>query len=209
MTERPAIPTAMPRVDRGSSPTGAIVIVGSAGAIDALIQLLAMLTAKFPLPIIVAQHLSRSSISLLPAILNWHCAVRAKWAEDDEEPQAETVYVVPPARQLQVTERGFKLSALRPDASGWLTSPDALLHSVAARYGARSVGIVLSGMLTVGIGGFRAIKSVGGITFAQNQASSQFFDMPRSATDLGKADMIYSPANIAAALNVLAEQRAQ
>jgi len=98
------------------------------------------------------------------------------------------------------------LTALPPTSAIWLGTGDRLINSVAAVYGARSIAIVLSGMMSAGICGLRAVRAQGGITMAQNDASSAYFDMPCAAIDFGKADIILPPSRLAGALQVIAEE---
>jgi chemotaxis response regulator CheB len=185
----------------------AVAIIGSAGGIPALIELLAFLPSSFPFPIIVAQHLSPSLPSVLPGILARRTGLAVKWAEPEERPCGGIVYVVPPGRQLEIRADGFAISALPLYSRGWLVCPDRLLCSLAECYGAGAVGIVLSGMLAAGIVGLRAIRRRGGIIIAQSGRSSRFFDMPVGAIDLGKAELVLSPARIAEALVIFSEER--
>ncbi|HJU17594.1 MAG TPA: chemotaxis protein CheB [Stellaceae bacterium] len=197
-----------PTVSTGSvRKRSAVAIIGSAGGIPALIELLAVLPASFPFPIIVAQHLSPTLPSTLPAVLASRAPLAVKWAEPGERPVGGVVYVVPPGRRLVVAADGFAISTLPLSSRSWLACPDALLSSLAGCYGAGAVGIVLSGVLAVGIAGMRAIRSGGGVAMAQNRSSASFFDMPIGAIDLGKAELVFSPARIAEALIVLAEEQ--
>ena len=59
-------------------------------------------------------------------------------------------------------------------------SADVLYTSVSAAYGARAVGVVLTGGDGDGAAGVQAIKASGGVTMAQDQSSSQQPSMPRN-----------------------------
>ncbi len=181
-----------------------IGVVASAGGIPALTELLQELPAEFPLPILIAQHLPRRASSLA-AILSWRSALKVCWAENGALPQSGQVYVAPPGSSVTLTELGFALTPLPPHSSAWLPSADRMLHSMAERFGARTIAIVLSGMLPAGVNGVRAVRATGGITMAQN-AKAVAFEMPSAAIDFGKAEIIGSPARIAAALRVLSHQ---
>jgi chemotaxis response regulator CheB len=98
------------------------------------------------------------------------------------------------------------LTALPAASASWLGTCDQLINSVAAVYGPRSIAIVLSGMMAAGICGLRTIRAHGGITMAQNDASSAYFDMPCAAIDFGKADIVLPPSRLAGALQVIAEE---
>src|SRR5579884_1883916 len=198
----PALALTDPAVDRSAI----VAIVASAGGIAALVALLAPLPPDFPFPIIVAQHLPPDLPSKLPAVLRVRTRLTVKWAEAGEAASGGTVYLVPPGRQLEVRKNGFEIEALPPSSSSWLASPDALLLSIALRHGGRAIGIMLSGALACGVAGLRAIRRVGGITMAQNAASSTHFAMPTGAIDLAKAEIVLPPARLAQALMIMAEE---
>ena len=82
---------------------------------------------------------------------------------------------------------------------------DVLFQSAAEVYGAGVAAVVLSGAMWDGAKGIAAIAARGGITIAQDEASSGYFDMPASAIDLGRADLIMSPTKMATALQALFE----
>lgn len=200
-------PVTTATIDNGSAPrrSGAVAIVASAGGISALVDLLAGLPRTFGLPIFIAQHLSRTAPSLLTNVLGFRSKLRFKWAEEGEQPDGGTVYVVPAGFRLEVRAEGLALAPLPLPSRSWIASADALLASVALRYGPDAIGVVLSGVLWAGTQGARAIQKAGGIVIAQSEASARHFDMPRAARDLGKADIVFPPRRIAEALIVLAD----
>jgi two-component system, chemotaxis family, protein-glutamate methylesterase/glutaminase len=181
-----------------------VAIVASAGGVSALISLLQALPSAFPLPIFVAQHLPRVK-SMLDVVLSWRTRLDVCWAAEGEEPAAGRVYLTPPGMRLAVTARGFALSPLLDAPSSWLPCGDHLIDSLVARYGSRSIGVVLSGMLPAGVKGLRAIKARGGFVMAQNQSSAGWFEMPAAAIDFAKADIVLPPERLAAALTIIAE----
>jgi two-component system, chemotaxis family, protein-glutamate methylesterase/glutaminase len=190
---------------RSFIPHRIVAIIGSAGGLPALLELLSVLPVTFPFPVIIAQHLSADAPSILPTILGHRTALTVKWADPGEVPRGGVAYVARPGYQIAVTLEGFVISALARTACSWLASPDVLLGSVAECYGSGAIGIVLSGMIPVGAYGLRNIQHVGGITMAQSQISALHTEMPAGAVDLGKAEIVLSPARIAGALIVLAE----
>jgi chemotaxis response regulator CheB len=185
--------------------SGAVAIIASAGGIPALIELFAKLPRGFGLPLFVTQHIRRGP-SLLADIFARHCLLAVSWAAEGEQPTGGHVYLAPPGTGLTIGASGFVLSALPAASTSWLGTCDELMDSVAAVYGPRSIAIVLSGMMPAGIHGLRAVRAHGGITMAQNDASSAYFDMPRAAIDFGKADIVLPPSRLAGALQVIAEQ---
>ncbi len=57
--------------------------------------------------------------------------------------------------------------------------------------------MVLSGTGNDGTEGLKAIKAEGGITFAQDQKTAQYSDMPQNAIDAQAVDFVLSPQQIA------------
>jgi two-component system chemotaxis response regulator CheB len=189
---------------RSGQLAGAVAIVASAGGIPALMSLLSSLPNTFPLPIFVAQHLTRGP-SALDGILGRHTALSVGWAVHGEEARRGHVYVVPPGMRLSVTAAGLEVSQLAPPASSWLAAADHLVTSVAGLYGAHSIGIVLSGMVATGMTGLRAIKACGGFAIAQDRTSSEYFEMPAAAIDFAKAEIVMPPQRIADVLKIIAQ----
>jgi two-component system chemotaxis response regulator CheB len=140
----------------------------------------------FPIPILVVQHLSAALPSQLPAVLGWRTELVVKWAEDGEPMQPGTVYIAPQNRHLLV--RSGQLLALSSAAriGWWRPAVDALLDSAAEVYGAGVVAVVLSGVMWDGAKGIASVAAQGGITIVQDEVTSDHFDMPAAAFDLGR-----------------------
>ena len=83
-------------------------------------------------------------------------------------------------------------------------SIDHFLRSLAESHDGKSIGIVLSGSSSDGALGIEAIKHAGGITFAQEEKSSRYHFMPRSAIATGCVDFVLPPEGIARELAELA-----
>jgi two-component system chemotaxis response regulator CheB len=91
-----------------------------------------------------------------------------------------------------------------PAASGCTPSVDPMLASIAAVYGSRGLGVVLSGMGRDGAEGARALREAGGAVLAQDEASSVVWGMPGAVAAAGLADALLPPAAIG---RLLAERR--
>jgi len=98
-----------------------IVIIGaSAGGVPALMDLARALPADFPAPILVVLHLSPSSPSMLPELMNRDSALHVKHAQNGEVLKIGTVYVAQPDHHLLVEDnrvlvtRGPKENRFRP-----------------------------------------------------------------------------------------------
>src|SRR5256884_3929863 len=74
---------------------------------------------------------------------------------------------------------------------------DSFFRSLADSYQSRSIGVILSGTASDGTLGLQAIKAMGGVTFAQDEASAKYSAMPRNAIAAGNVDFVLAPEGIA------------
>lgn len=167
-----------------------VAIAASAGGLKAISQVLSGLPANFAATIVVVQHLARQHQSVMADILGRRTLLTVKQAEQGDILIAGKVYIAPPNRHLLVN----------PDGSLYLTQSelvhfvrpcaDLLFESVAASYQEKAIGVVLTGMGQDGIMGVQAINKMGGKVIAQNEETSMYFSMPRTAIKTGKVDLI-------------------
>lgn len=161
----------------------AIVMGGSAGAIDALNTILPALPADFAVPIVIVLHVLPSKPSLLTTVLGPRCAMTIKEAEDKEPLMPSTIYVAPPNYHLLIERQGwFSLSF---DAAVHFSRPsiDVLFESAADAYGAKLTGVLLSGANDDGARGLRAIVNKGGVAVVQAPKTSAVDTMPLAAVE--------------------------
>jgi two-component system chemotaxis response regulator CheB len=183
------------------SPFKVIVLVGSAGGLKALSQILPALPPNFPAAILVMQYLdTHTDPSLMTDAATRPTLLPLKYAQDGELLQPGMVYIAPLTQHLLVNPNGtFSLSQavfvdfIRPSA-------DLLLQSVAASFKERAIAVILSGTGSDGAMGVQAIDKMGGQVIAQDESTSEFFEMPDAAIQTGKVDFVLSPSAIASTL---------
>jgi two-component system chemotaxis response regulator CheB len=73
-----------------------------------------------------------------------------------------------------------------------------MMKSAAKHFGAKVMGIILTGMGNDGKAGMREIKAGGGVTIAESEESSVIYGMPREVILAGDADKILSLEDIPA-----------
>jgi two-component system chemotaxis response regulator CheB len=81
------------------------------------------------------------------------------------------------------THQGPKENFCRP-------SVDVLFHSIARSYGARALGVVLTGMGQDGLKGCETLRGLGARIYVQDEASSVVWGMPGFVARSGLADRI-------------------
>jgi two-component system CheB/CheR fusion protein len=175
-----------------------VVAVGaSAGGLEAFTHLLQHLPADTGMAFVLIQHLDPSHASMLPEILPRSTKMPVVEVRDGTRIGADRVYVIPPAARVTVTDGAFRLVS-RPKGSVRELPIDLLFESLAEHFKSAAIGVILSGTLSDGALGLKAIKAEGGITFAQDEASAKFPAMPRAAIALGSVDFVLPPEQIAA-----------
>lgn len=177
-----------------------VALAASMGGLKAISTILSALPADFPAAILVVQHLSPNFSSQLPEILSQRTALRVKPAAPGDILRPGTVYVAVPAHHLIVQPNGTLLLSDAPKMNFTRPAADKLLMSVAATYRSRAIAVVLTGNGSDGALGVISIKNQGGIAIAQDEATSEFFNMPSAAIATGKVDWVLPPTAIAAAL---------
>lgn len=175
----------------------AIVVGGSSGAIDALLQLLPALPATLCAAVVIVLHLPRDRRSLLADIFRQRCVLPVQEAQDKETIATGTVYFAPPDYHLLV-DAGPHI-ALSVDAPVHYSRPsiDVLFETAADQYGERLVGILLSGANEDGARGLQAIQAAGGLTIVQDPASASMPTMPQAAIARGAGHHVMTPAAMA------------
>lgn len=183
----------------------AIVIGGSAGALEALATLLPALSPVCRAVVAIVVHLPPSRPSLLAEVLGARTALPVKEAEDKEPLVGGTVYVASPDYHLLV-ERDLTF-ALSVDDPVHYCRPaiDVLFESAADAYGAGLVGVILSGANKDGAKGLAAIKRGGGLTIVQAPEDALVATMPESAMALTTPDHVVSLQGMASLLDTLSQ----
>lgn len=178
---------------------GAFFVVGigaSAGGLEAVSELLKSLPSDSGMAFIFVQHLAPDHRSALAEILSKKTAMQVIEATDGRLVEPNHVYVIAPNTIMTIV-RGYLELKPRNDALGHPMPIDDLFHALAEDQGSNAIGISLSGTGTDGALGMQAIKSEGGITFAQDEMSAQYGGMPRAAVGLGCVDFVLAPKEIA------------
>jgi two-component system chemotaxis response regulator CheB len=194
----------------------AIVIGGSAGGIQALMQLLPALPPAAPVAVVVVLHLMRGQRSVLADILRPLCRMAVLEAEDKMPLEPGRIYVAPPDYHLLVD--GAAIAEGEPPTVGaadgealprrWLAlsadepvkfsrpSIDLLFESAADLFGRALLGVLLSGGNDDGVDGLEAIRAAGGLAIVQQPATAQVPFMPEAAIRRGCVDGVLPIAEL-------------
>lgn len=171
-----------------------IVGIGaSAGGLASLEDFFRNAPSDTGMAFLVVQHLDPTQKALLPELLQRYTDMPVYEAEQNMSVRADSVYVIPPNRELRVINDTLKLD--EPAQARGLRLPiNVLFSSLASARNEQAIAVVLSGMGSDGTLGLQAIKATGGLTVVQSPESAQFDAMPRNAIEAGCADIV-APAN--------------
>ena len=77
-----------------------------------------------------------------------------------------------------------------PAIGGLRPAVDPMMVSVSEIFGAKTVGVILTGMGHDGAKGMQAIKRMKGLTIAEDQSTAVVFGMPKAAIEAGVVDIV-------------------
>nr|WP_211091196.1 chemotaxis-specific protein-glutamate methyltransferase CheB [Sphingomonas sp. S2M10] len=177
-----------------------IVAIGaSTGGIHALSQLFRQIPASFQQPILVTQHLPPSFMSYFATQLALLGSRPCDVATDRMRIRPGRIVIAPGEAHLKVV-RTSEGAAIRLSTewarSGCMPSVDPMFDSVAEVFGARALGVVLSGMGRDGCDGAGRLVEAGAKVLVQDQATSVVWGMPGAVATAGRASAVLPPEEI-------------
>ena len=175
-----------------ASRTDVLLIGISTGGPQALKLLVPRLPANFPIPVAIVIHMPVGYTELYAKKLNELSALRVKEPAEGEVIAAGTVYLAPAGRHFSFRRAGADVLArldLRPLDMPHRPSVDVMFQSAADVYGARTLGVVMTGMGSDGRDGAAWIKARGGQILTEAEQSCVVYGMPRSVVEAGLSDM--------------------
>jgi len=174
-----------------------IVAIGaSSGEIEALQSLLAAISDLDAI-VLVVLHRPANRTSFLREILMRELRMPVVIARHGELLHHGVCYIA----ETFAASNGW---TWLPDHRYTTRNIDQLFISLAQHYGARTIGVVLSGQLDDGTRGLAVIKKAGGIAMVQSPDEAAYPDMPRNAiTYDGPVDLIAPTSDLAAEITRL------
>lgn len=181
----------------------AIAIGGSAGGVNALLQILPGLPPHFPLPVIVVLHVQGGRQSQLAEVFQRQLAMPVREAGDKDTVVPGTLYFAPSDYHLSVETDGIFSLSCEPPVNFARPAIDLMMISASDAYGAGLLGILLTGANHDGAAGLAAIGAAGGMTVVQDPADAMVPTMPEEAIRLRRPDLVLPLADIRSLLSML------
>jgi two-component system chemotaxis response regulator CheB len=171
-----------------------IIAIGvSTGGPDALAKLLPALPAEFPLPIVIAQHMPPIFTTLFAKRLATKCSVPVLECQPGALLEPGCIWIAPGDYHMVVREEGglIRLHIHQgPRENFCRPSVDVLFRSVAEVFGARSLGVILTGMGKDGLKGCEELYKQNANVIVQDEATSVVWGMPGFVARAGLAEKI-------------------
>ncbi len=181
----------------------AVVIGSSTGGPHALTELLPVLPASLPVPVLVVQHMPPLFTRLLAERLDAHSQLHVVEVAPGTALEAGTVYVAAGGTHLVVRRASTEVVADfddGPPENSCKPSVDVLFRSATAIWGGRVLAVVLTGMGQDGLLGARELAAAGARVLAQDEASSVVWGMPGAVARAGLASALLPLAEIGPAI---------
>jgi two-component system chemotaxis response regulator CheB len=189
--------------DRKLGRTRLLVIGGSAGSLEVIIQLVPELPLRLPFAVIIVVH-RKNGDSVLTELLAEKASVPVKEVEEKEDILAGTIYIAPADYHLLVEKNrtlsldfSEKLHYSRPGI-------DATFETAAEAYGPELACILLSGANADGTEGLKLVKEMGGLTIVQDPTEAAVSYMPQQAVEQVAVDHVVNTKALIALVQQLA-----
>jgi len=181
----------------------ALIIGGSAGSLDVLLEIFPSLKDDIDFPIIVVTHRKSGNDSLLSDLLRSRTKLKVNEAEEKDQILPGNVYIAPADYHLLIEESetfsldySEKVNYSRP-------SIDVTFQSAAEIFKNKLVCILLSGSNADGVTGLKMVKSLGGIVVIQNPNTAVMPYMPQQAVNEIEGAIILDANKMAEFINKL------
>jgi len=181
----PARPYRMPRT--------LVAIASSTGGPSALLHLFGRIAPSTQAAFVVAQHMPDKFTRTFAERLDRRGPVRTVEASDGDVVARATGFVCPGRKCMEMVLSGSQLSLSVAPATKedrYVPSGNRLMRSAAGAFGARCVGVILTGMGDDGVEGGRAIRDAGGVVIAESQETAVVNGMPAAAVRAGIASEV-------------------
>jgi len=161
-----------------------VLIGGSAGSLEIILNIVAMIPATSSFIYIIVVHRKYSSDSVLEDLLSSKTKLRVKEIEDKESIVPGTIYIAPADYHLLIeNEYTFSLDA---SEKIYFSRPsiDVSFESASDIFKDALIAVLLSGANADGAKGMKMVELSGGLVIVQDPATADVSYMPEQALKL-------------------------
>jgi two-component system chemotaxis response regulator CheB len=196
--------TTAPIVSAASRPTSSkflgkkiqyVGIGASTGGPVALQEVLSRIPVNFPYGLMVGIHMPKAFTGPYADRLNAKCSMTIREAVDGDILKPGLALIAPGGMHTTLVRQGTHIVVRTKPTSDYpqyvyIPSVDLMLSSMAEATAGSMLGVILTGMGSDGFKGMQLLKQKGGITIAQDEATSTIYGMPKACVDGGVADEV-------------------
>lgn len=178
-----------------------VIIGGSAGSLEVLMQVFPRLNAIQDFAIVIVLHRKSGEDTTLEELLALKTVIPVQDVEDKTPLEPGYIYIAPSDYHL-LFEKDYTLSLDISEKINYSRpSIDVAFESSADIYGEGLTAILLSGANADGTNGVIAIKQAGGTVIIQDPETADMAYMPKSAINNMTADHIFDVKEIIEFIN--------
>lgn len=167
-----------------------LIIGGSAGSLEVLLQIIPNLEKLNGFSLVIVLHRKGSDDTTLEELFALKTEIPVKEVEDKTPLFPGNIYIAPADYHLLFEKKGTLSLDISEKVNYSRPSIDVSFESVAEAYGNTVIGILLSGANADGTEGLKIIKQEGGMAIVQDPESAGMPFMPQSAIDNLQVDAI-------------------
>jgi two-component system chemotaxis response regulator CheB len=181
--------------------TAPVILIGSStGGPGALSEIVPLLPASLPSPVLIVQHMPAGFTHSLSERLNSLSNLIVKEAEPGDSLMVGQVLVAPGGFHMTVDDNERIALNQKPPVHGVRPAVDVTLTSLVQRFNHNVIAVILTGMGSDGTHGASLLHSDGGYVIAEHESTCVVWGMPRSVVEAGAADAVIPRSQIAAAI---------
>lgn len=197
---RPAATSMRAAVLKPPVPVGIVAIGSSTGGPNALADVIPLLPANFPVPVVITQHMPPMFTRLLAERLSGMSPLTVKEATEGAQLTPGSVWIAPGDCHLVLRKLNTSVIATLtkgPPENSCRPAVDVMLRSVVTCYGGAVLSVILTGMGQDGMRGCEAVREAGGSVLAQDEATSVVWGMPGFVVRAQLANAVLPLASVA------------
>ncbi len=171
-----------------------ILLVGaSTGGPPVIGSLLQALPAPFPIPIVVAQHISEGFGAGFTTWLGQVSGFRTLLVERSARLEPDMVFVAPDCKHIRFSSTEYVMPTAASESDIIRPSINVLFSSGAKFFGASAIAVLMTGMGKDGAAGMKSLYDSGAFTIAQSLETCAIDSMPKTAIEMQAAESILGP----------------
>ncbi|MCU0430462.1 MAG: chemotaxis protein CheB [Cytophagaceae bacterium] len=168
----------------------AVVIGGSAGSFNVLVNILSKLPEDFPLPIVICCHRLKHVRSGFIEALQIKSKLKISEPDDKLPIKKGEVYVAPANYHLGFEIGNYFSLSTEEMVNNSRPAIDITFDSFSYVYKNKLVGILLTGANKDGAKGMKSVKENGGVTIVQEPSECTIDTMPKAALAITQIDLV-------------------